>query len=54
MRYFALGNGKSLMLNATLINTGDDAFLPKLHLRFPSNLHFIKVLEVMPTYTSLQ
>ncbi|XP_056610488.1 integrin alpha-4 isoform X1 [Triplophysa dalaica] len=45
MRYFALGNGKSLMLNTTLINTGDDSFLPKLHLRFPSNLHFIKTLE---------
>ncbi|XP_073701757.1 integrin alpha-4-like [Garra rufa] len=43
--YFALGNGKSIMLNTTLINTGDDAFLPKLYLRFPSNLHFIKVLE---------
>ncbi|TRY88287.1 hypothetical protein DNTS_029033 [Danionella cerebrum] len=34
-----------LTLNTTLVNTGDDAFLPKLHLRFPSNLHFIKVLE---------
>lgn len=45
MPYFALGNGKSIMLNTTLLNTGDDAFLPKLHLRFPSNLHFIKVLE---------
>ncbi|KAK9969076.1 hypothetical protein ABG768_027286 [Culter alburnus] len=43
--YFALGNGKSIMLNTTLTNTGDHAFLPRLHLRFPSNLHFIKVLE---------
>ncbi|ROL50392.1 Integrin alpha-4 [Anabarilius grahami] len=43
--YFALGNGKSIMLNTTLANTGDHAFLPRLHLRFPSNLHFIKVLE---------
>ncbi|XP_016149044.1 integrin alpha-4-like isoform X1 [Sinocyclocheilus grahami] len=45
MPYFALGNGKSIMLNTTLVNIGDDAFLPKLYLRFPSNLHFIKVLE---------
>lgn len=45
MHYFALGTGKSLMLKTLLINTGDDAYLPKLHLRFPSNLHFIKVLE---------
>ncbi|XP_059356508.1 integrin alpha-4-like [Carassius carassius] len=45
MPYFALGNGKSIMLNTTLVNIGDDALLPKLHLRFPSNLHFIKVLE---------
>ncbi|XP_051564254.1 integrin alpha-4-like [Myxocyprinus asiaticus] len=45
MPYFALGNGKSFMLNTALVNTGDDAYLPKLHLRFPSNLQFIKVLE---------
>ncbi|XP_052004536.1 integrin alpha-4-like [Xyrauchen texanus] len=45
MRYFALGTGKSIMLNTSLVNTGDDAFLPKVHLRFPSNLQFIKVLE---------
>ncbi|XP_067300539.1 integrin alpha-4 [Pseudorasbora parva] len=45
MPYFALGNGKSIMLNTTIVNTGDDAFLPRLHLRFPSNLHFIKVVE---------
>uniref|UniRef100_A0A8C1GZV3 Integrin alpha 4 n=1 Tax=Cyprinus carpio TaxID=7962 RepID=A0A8C1GZV3_CYPCA len=45
MPYFALGNGKSIMLNTTLVNIGDDALLPKLYLRFPSNLHFIKVLE---------
>ncbi|XP_077072076.1 integrin alpha-4 [Siphateles boraxobius] len=45
MPYLALGNGKSFMLNTTIVNSGDDAFLPRLHLRFPSNLHFIKVLE---------
>lgn len=45
MPYLALGNGKSFMLNTTLVNSGDYALLPRLHLRFPSNLHFIKVLE---------
>uniref|UniRef100_A0A672KVD5 Integrin subunit alpha 4 n=1 Tax=Sinocyclocheilus grahami TaxID=75366 RepID=A0A672KVD5_SINGR len=53
MPYFALGNGKSIMLNTTLVNIGDDAFLPKLYLRFPSNLHFIKVLEVIKFWSVL-
>ncbi|XP_076858286.1 integrin alpha-4 [Brachyhypopomus gauderio] len=50
--YFALGNGKTIMLNTTLANTGDDAFLPKLHLRFPSNLHFIRVLDAEEKYVT--
>ncbi|KAJ8349587.1 hypothetical protein SKAU_G00247170 [Synaphobranchus kaupii] len=45
MSYFALGNGKTIMLNVTLVNAGDDAFLPVILLRFPSNLYFIKVLD---------
>ncbi|KAG9349466.1 hypothetical protein JZ751_027911 [Albula glossodonta] len=45
MSYFALGNGKTIMLNVTLVNAGDDAFLPVLHLRYPNNLYFIKVLN---------
>lgn len=47
MSYFALGSGKTIMLNTTLFNAGDDAFLPKMHLRFPSNLHYIKVLDAV-------
>uniref|UniRef100_A0A8C7DBQ4 Integrin subunit alpha 4 n=1 Tax=Oncorhynchus kisutch TaxID=8019 RepID=A0A8C7DBQ4_ONCKI len=47
MPYFAVGNGKTIMLNTTLVNTGDDAFLPRLQLRFPSNLHYIKVLDAV-------
>ncbi|KAK3569462.1 hypothetical protein QTP86_031441 [Hemibagrus guttatus] len=43
--YFALGNGKSIMLNITLANVGDDAFLPKLHVQLPNNLHFSRVLD---------
>ncbi|XP_061082226.1 integrin alpha-4-like [Conger conger] len=45
LSYFALGNGKTIMLNVTLVNAGDDAFLPVIHLRYPSNLYFIKVLN---------
>ncbi|XP_031442160.1 integrin alpha-4 [Clupea harengus] len=52
MSYFALGSGKTIMLNTTLFNAGDDAFLPKMHLRFPSNLHYIKVLDAEEKYAS--
>ncbi|KAJ8253131.1 hypothetical protein GJAV_G00209470 [Gymnothorax javanicus] len=45
LSYFALGNGKTIMLNVTLVNAGDDAFLPVIHLRYPSNIYFIKVLN---------
>ncbi|XP_030641701.1 integrin alpha-4 [Chanos chanos] len=54
MKYFALGSGKTIMLNTTLVNAGDDAFLPKLHLRFPNNLHFIKVLDAEEKYVSCE
>ncbi|MGH0121533.1 UNVERIFIED_CONTAM: hypothetical protein FKN15_073147 [Acipenser sinensis] len=43
--YFALGNGKTVMLNVTLYNAGDDAFQASLHLRFPETLYFVKVLD---------
>ncbi|XP_038863192.1 integrin alpha-4-like [Salvelinus namaycush] len=52
MPYFALGNGKTIMLNTTLVNTGDDAFLPRLQLQFPSNLHYIKVLDAEEKFVS--
>uniref|UniRef100_A0A3Q4N2Y5 Integrin alpha 4 n=1 Tax=Neolamprologus brichardi TaxID=32507 RepID=A0A3Q4N2Y5_NEOBR len=44
--YFALGSGQTIMLKASLLNSGDDAFLPRLTLRLPSNIHYIKVLNV--------
>lgn len=44
-QYFALGSGRTIMLNASLLNSGDDAFLPQLMLRFPDNIHYIKVLQ---------
>nr|XP_015214473.1 PREDICTED: integrin alpha-4 [Lepisosteus oculatus] len=43
--YFALGNGKTIMLNVSLFNAGDDAFQAALHIRFPNMLYFIKVLD---------
>lgn len=33
------------MLKTLLLNAGDDAFLPRLTLRFPNNIHYIKVLQ---------
>lgn len=41
--YFPLGLGRSFMLNATLVNAGDDAFLPRLTLNFPQNIQFVRV-----------
>uniref|UniRef100_A0A671XVA7 Integrin subunit alpha 4 n=1 Tax=Sparus aurata TaxID=8175 RepID=A0A671XVA7_SPAAU len=43
--YFALGSGQTIMLKTLLLNSGDDAFLPRLTLRFPSNIQYIKVLQ---------
>ncbi|XP_076602974.1 integrin alpha-4 [Chaetodon auriga] len=44
-KFFALGSGETIMLKTLLLNSGDDAFLPRLTLRFPSNIHYIKVLQ---------
>ncbi|KAK9538007.1 hypothetical protein VZT92_005570 [Zoarces viviparus] len=44
-QYFALGSGQTIMLKTSLLNSGDDAFLPRLTLRFPDNIHYIKVLQ---------
>ncbi|XP_060784948.1 integrin alpha-4 [Neoarius graeffei] len=54
MPYFALGNGKTIMLNTTLVNAGDDAFLPKLHIQFPNNLYFIRVLDAEEKHVSCE
>ncbi|XP_034740871.1 integrin alpha-4 [Etheostoma cragini] len=43
-QYFALGSGQAIMLKTSILNSGDDAFLPRLTLRFPNNIHYIKVL----------
>ncbi|XP_040003693.1 integrin alpha-4 isoform X1 [Xiphias gladius] len=44
-QYFALGSGETIMLKTTVLNSGDDAFLPRLTLHFPKNIHYIKVLQ---------
>uniref|UniRef100_A0A7N8YRG7 Integrin alpha 4 n=1 Tax=Mastacembelus armatus TaxID=205130 RepID=A0A7N8YRG7_9TELE len=44
-KYFALGSGQTIMLKTSLLNSGDDAFLPRLTLRFPNIIHYIKVLQ---------
>lgn len=41
--YFPLGLGRSFMLNVSVVNAGDDAFLPRLILSFPQNIHYVRV-----------
>ncbi|XP_060909123.1 integrin alpha-4 [Labrus mixtus] len=43
--YFALGSGETISLKTSLLNSGDDAFLPRVTLRFPDNIHYVKVLH---------
>ncbi|KAL4635485.1 integrin alpha-4-like [Arapaima gigas] len=43
LSYLALGSGKNILLNVLLANAGDEAFFPKVHLRFPSSVFFVKV-----------
>ncbi|XP_035532418.1 integrin alpha-4 [Morone saxatilis] len=44
-QYFALGSGQTIVLKTLLLNSGDDAFMPRLTLRFPNNIHYVKVLQ---------
>ncbi|XP_062974667.1 integrin alpha-4 [Elgaria multicarinata webbii] len=43
--YLAVGNMKTLMLNVTLYNAGDDAYQAALHIQLPKGLYFTKILE---------
>lgn len=49
-QYFPLGSGQTIMLKTVLLNSGDDAFLPRLTLRFPNNIYYIKVLNNVSTH----
>ncbi|KAM5280449.1 integrin alpha-4 [Ctenodactylus gundi] len=44
--YLAVGSMKTLMLNVSLFNAGDDAYETKLHVRLPTGLYFIKILDL--------
>ncbi|XP_039095559.1 integrin alpha-4 [Hyaena hyaena] len=44
--YLAVGSMKTLMLNVSLFNAGDDAYETTLHIRLPSGLYFIKILDL--------
>nr|XP_004660342.3 integrin alpha-4 [Jaculus jaculus] len=44
--YLAVGSVKTLMLNVSLFNAGDDAYETKLHVQLPTGLYFIKILDL--------
>ncbi|XP_004674531.2 PREDICTED: integrin alpha-4 [Condylura cristata] len=44
--YLAVGSMKTLLLNVSLFNAGDDAYETTLHIRVPSGLYFIKILAL--------
>ncbi|XP_012506592.1 PREDICTED: integrin alpha-4 [Propithecus coquereli] len=44
--YLAVGSMKTLMLNVSLFNAGDDAYETTLHVKLPTGLYFIKILEL--------
>ncbi|EHB09171.1 Integrin alpha-4 [Heterocephalus glaber] len=44
--YLAVGSTKTLMLNVSLFNAGDDAYETTLYIRLPTGLYFIKILDL--------
>ncbi|XP_027721802.1 integrin alpha-4 isoform X1 [Vombatus ursinus] len=44
--YLAVGSMKTLMLNVSLTNAGDDAYDTTLHIHLPKGLYFIKFLDL--------
>ncbi|NXH14582.1 ITA4 protein, partial [Bucco capensis] len=44
--YLAVGSMKTLLLNISLLNVGDDAYETVLHIQIPKGLYFIRVLEL--------
>ncbi|KAI4544040.1 hypothetical protein MG293_004306 [Ovis ammon polii] len=44
--YLAVGSMKTLMLNVSLFNAGDDAYETTLHIKLPTGLYFIKILDL--------
>ncbi|XP_040827746.1 integrin alpha-4 isoform X1 [Ochotona curzoniae] len=44
--YLAVGSMKTLMLNVSLFNAGDDAYGTTLHIHLPVGLYFIRILDL--------
>lgn len=44
--YLAVGSMKTLMLNVSLFNAGDDAYETTLHIKLPTGLYLIKILDL--------
>ncbi|XP_019378406.1 PREDICTED: integrin alpha-4, partial [Gavialis gangeticus] len=44
--YLAVGSMKTLLLNVSLYNAGDDAYQTGLHIQLPKGLYFIKILDL--------
>ncbi|NXK38303.1 ITA4 protein, partial [Piprites chloris] len=44
--YLVVGSMKTLLLNVSLLNVGDDAYETVLHIQIPKGLYFIRVLEL--------
>ncbi|NXM24950.1 ITA4 protein, partial [Oxyruncus cristatus] len=44
--YLVVGSMKTLLLNVSLLNVGDDAYETVLHIQIPKGLYFIRILEL--------
>uniref|UniRef100_A0A8C8RAU3 Integrin subunit alpha 4 n=1 Tax=Pelusios castaneus TaxID=367368 RepID=A0A8C8RAU3_9SAUR len=45
--YLVVGSMKTLLLNISLSNAGDDAYETALHIQLPKGLYFVRVLELV-------
>ncbi|KAM3915906.1 integrin alpha-4 [Leptodactylus fuscus] len=45
--YLVVGGTKTVMMNMSLYNGGDDAYQSTLHMRLPKGIYFIKVLDLL-------
>ena len=45
--YLAVGSMKTIMLNVSLFNAGDDAYETTLNVQLPTGLYFIKILDLV-------
>ncbi|XP_040295419.1 integrin alpha-4 isoform X1 [Bufo bufo] len=45
--YVVVGGTKTVMINMSLYNAGDDAYQSTLHMRLPKGIFFIKVLDLL-------